>query len=1288
MAEVLESEQDVTRERAGSVKRLLTAFNQSWEGWRRDFKKEAEAGKSTHMKKIETALIQKTDWEMNLLDQAKSGKGVEADQIYAEIQKAIASLGNVPSTISVQNNANKILNNILASKPQVLDNRLLEQGLYSDVQFFIDELSKAKYDDSNIEKMSALTASMEERSKQMAVLQTLDSLWSIPLAFEDTIKEQNKALDEQLSSQLMQDSFMKVGAVYIRPAVDKLGNPNYQILPTYAAYDYKKPDRLPTVKDANGKEWDLTNFTGLQGKDAPTSAELNVMVRLAKNKLDYDFKQVFDPDRMENREIGVTLLDPKAMARVAKAAQQGLQRIFSDPQQALQYSQADEDGKAAMVESAKNSGYLVGPTVGGSFGSHHFSQFYPILKLKEMYNEQKAEGEALKGDGFANAVGQAAGAYVSFMSYGMIDPNVISGQVSKFMHENKDTIDTVVTVAATIAVAAVSVVGTPFTGGASLAAGAAIMGGLAAYKAAKGAYEGGIKGAVLGAASVYTQAFGVTASYTYEDGFGVNVGVEQGALSAGASYTEKGGFGVNASMEVAGVFSVGASYSQNEGFGASLGVSYGGNADGTGTSFNAGISYTQKGGVGGNVGASNNGGLGKGVTSGGQLTYSKQKGYGASASASYKDPSKSANAKNTPNASKPVSAQRPNNMSGSGMSFGYSQKEGFEASLDVLGANAFNWSEVGGLTGNTNYMVDKYRADKREEIEQEKTRKEKLVAEGEEKFVNEWKKDHKGDADLTKEQIFAKYAEEQRIKGAPKDKSRTNLADHAWGFVEDNFLNYGGSNSQTYLNEKDEFRVKVCFVAGTKVHSKDGLKNIEEIQIGDIVLSKSDVTGEVSYRQVVNTFIRQADAIYKVAFADGTVLETTWNHPFRVLKDAKDKEFNIENTQWTQAKDLVSGDVALSAEGAKLQIVSIEIDDRAETVYNFEVEDFHTYFVGEVGVWVHNAEYRNLSMGYSELVLSYTQNGKDYQGHYHEVGQKEKGGTRTFLDKDTNSVLRMDKDGNTTRYYKDRYGNNIEEDFSFKENSLTDREKMRINGRDMSDGSIVRIDKKGLMTVMTQEEMAKVKNATAFVNGMKMKYESSTDAAQFVREKVKMQGDLYLYNNGTQGPGVDVVKVAMGQNSQKETGYEKAQDKLRDSLKSGQINTVYSYSQGSVIAGNAFQQAAADSGSKNFYENKKWVSLGGGHVSQNIPTGLKNATFYTNTTDMISNGAPLLSDIIENVSNGTLLTPPRNLVKRFITERQEGRNGSYNSSCISANPLTCHSIYNYEWALNAEGSKK
>ncbi len=37
-----------------------------------------------------------------------------------------------------------------------------------------------------------------------------------------------------------------------------------------------------------------------------------------------------------------------------------------------------------------------------------------------------------------------------------------------------------------------------------------------------------------------------------------------------------------------------------------------------------------------------------------------------------------------------------------------------------------------------------------------------------------------------------------------------------------------------------------------------------------------------------------------------------------------------------------------------LEKVQYEILESPVKVYNFEVEDFHTYFVGEEGVWVHN----------------------------------------------------------------------------------------------------------------------------------------------------------------------------------------------------------------------------------------------------------------------------------------------------------------------------------------------
>ncbi|MDF3819597.1 polymorphic toxin-type HINT domain-containing protein [Leptospira sp. 96542] len=151
------------------------------------------------------------------------------------------------------------------------------------------------------------------------------------------------------------------------------------------------------------------------------------------------------------------------------------------------------------------------------------------------------------------------------------------------------------------------------------------------------------------------------------------------------------------------------------------------------------------------------------------------------------------------------------------------------------------------------------------------------------------------------------------------------------------------------------FTAKTCFVAGTKVHTKDGLKNIEDIQIGDVVLSWNEKTGGREYKTVTELFLHEVELLYEVKTSNGTVLETTWNHPFRVKKHGLHSEaFSIENTEWIEAKDLVSGDVALGADGRELVITDITIDERAETVYNFEVENNHTYFVGENGVLVHN----------------------------------------------------------------------------------------------------------------------------------------------------------------------------------------------------------------------------------------------------------------------------------------------------------------------------------------------
>ena len=57
------------------------------------------------------------------------------------------------------------------------------------------------------------------------------------------------------------------------------------------------------------------------------------------------------------------------------------------------------------------------------------------------------------------------------------------------------------------------------------------------------------------------------------------------------------------------------------------------------------------------------------------------------------------------------------------------------------------------------------------------------------------------------------------------------------------------------------------------------------------------------------------------------------------------------------AGNLLTGNTLISVNGEDL-IVSdciIEECEFATTVYNFQVEDYHIYFVGECNVWVHNA---------------------------------------------------------------------------------------------------------------------------------------------------------------------------------------------------------------------------------------------------------------------------------------------------------------------------------------------
>ena len=217
------------------------------------------------------------------------------------------------------------------------------------------------------------------------------------------------------------------------------------------------------------------------------------------------------------------------------------------------------------------------------------------------------------------------------------------------------------------------------------------------------------------------------------------------------------------------------------------------------------------------------------------------------------------------------------------------------------------------------------------------------------------------------------------------------------------------------------FEPGACFAGGTLVHTKEGLLPIEQIKVGDWVLSKHDSgTGKRAYKRVLRTIARPPERVIEVKyFPDPSQprvarITCTINHPFWV-----------KNLGWTPAEDLYrsskenwlkladgrdvkahgtsniyisdqpgigwssNSDDDVEAYGALWDFVnhrlvnpkveSLEsIQDHSDfkyaqvhempeelylhlPVYNLEVEDFHTYYVGEHGVWVHNTNCSGLN---------------------------------------------------------------------------------------------------------------------------------------------------------------------------------------------------------------------------------------------------------------------------------------------------------------------------------------
>lgn len=138
----------------------------------------------------------------------------------------------------------------------------------------------------------------------------------------------------------------------------------------------------------------------------------------------------------------------------------------------------------------------------------------------------------------------------------------------------------------------------------------------------------------------------------------------------------------------------------------------------------------------------------------------------------------------------------------------------------------------------------------------------------------------------------------------------------------------------------------LCFAAGTLVSTEDGDRPIETLEVGERVWSRDEQTGRVELRPIVQTIVTHGQAVIDLEVggprSESEHLSVTPSHPFWA-----------EGKGWVAAAEL-SADALWSPSGA-LVATPLATNPGLTTVYNLEVAEFHTYFVGRSHAWVHNA---------------------------------------------------------------------------------------------------------------------------------------------------------------------------------------------------------------------------------------------------------------------------------------------------------------------------------------------
>jgi hypothetical protein len=171
----------------------------------------------------------------------------------------------------------------------------------------------------------------------------------------------------------------------------------------------------------------------------------------------------------------------------------------------------------------------------------------------------------------------------------------------------------------------------------------------------------------------------------------------------------------------------------------------------------------------------------------------------------------------------------------------------------------------------------------------------------------------------------------------------------------------------------DDAASACSLIAGTAVVLADGTtKPIEQVKIGDVVLTTNSDTGKTEPHRVVGTDVHgneppRTEITVESGGKSGSVVATDW-HPFWVE----------ETGGWVEAGDLVAGEHLHVSDGSVAVITGVKHFTRNDDVFDLTVDAVHDFYVvvGAVSILTHNCWRRHVALPRGRKSLQHRSHGR------------------------------------------------------------------------------------------------------------------------------------------------------------------------------------------------------------------------------------------------------------------------------------------------------------------------